>query len=61
VNFGESILKRASFAVLFLTLLGMIATLSASADTLFTTLGPGGSYGTAGWVVSGSDYDSVVI
>lgn len=54
-------MKRASFAVLFLTLLGMIATLSASADTLFTTLGPGGSYGTAGWVVSGSDYDSVVI
>jgi hypothetical protein len=54
-------MKRAILAVSFLGLVAALASQSASADTLFTTLGPGGSYGTGGWAVSGSDYDSVVI
>jgi len=47
--------------VLFLSLVAAMASQPASADTLFTTLGPGGSYSLGGWAVSGSNYDSSVI
>jgi len=52
--------KRASLAVLFLSLMAATASQPASADTLFTTLGPGGSYSLGGWAVTGSNYGSSV-
>jgi hypothetical protein len=53
---------RAGRTVLFLSLVAAMASQPASADSLFTTLGPGGSYDTnEGWSVSGSDYGNVVI
>jgi len=54
-------MKRAVLAVFYLSLVTAMASQPASADTLFTTLGPGGSYGTAGWGVSGSGYENQVI
>ena len=54
-------MKRTALAVLFLCLVIAMASLPASADTLFTTLGPGGSYNSSSlWSVSGSDYGDVV-
>jgi hypothetical protein len=48
-------------AVLFLSLVFAMASLPAFADTLITTLGPGGSYNPGGaWGVSGSDYGNEV-
>lgn len=49
-------MKRAVLAALFLSLVVAMASLPASADSLFTTLGPGGSYSGGGWEVSGSDW-----
>jgi hypothetical protein len=55
-------MKRAILAVFYFTLLTAMASQPASADTLFTTLGPGGSYSSGGaWSVSGSNYDDVVV
>jgi hypothetical protein len=49
-------------AVLFLCLVSMIASLTASADPLFTTLGPGGAYDNGGGAtVNGSAYSDQVI
>jgi hypothetical protein len=49
-------------AVFCLSLLTAMASQPASADTLFTTLGPGGSYDKGGgWDVSGSGYSNVVL
>jgi hypothetical protein len=54
--------KRAALAALFLSLVVAMASLPASADPLFTTLGPLNSFdATGGWSVSGpGDFGGVV-
>ena len=47
--------------VLFFCLLAALASQPASADPLFTTLGPGNSYSLGGWSIGGSDYGSAEI
>jgi hypothetical protein len=55
-------MKRMGLAVLFLCFVSMIASLTASADSLFTTLGPGGAYDHGGGAtVNGSAYSNQVI
>ena len=55
-------MKKAVLVALFLSLVAAMASLPASADTLFTTLGPGGSYDSSGaWNVSGTAYGGIVI
>lgn len=55
-------MKRTALAVLFLSLVVAMASLPASADPLFTTLGPLNSFdATGGWSVSGpGDFGGVV-
>ena len=54
-------MKRAALVALFLSLVGALASQPASADTLFTTLGPPGNYySLSGWFVSGGLYGNAV-
>jgi|CZKF01.1.fsa_nt_gi hypothetical protein len=53
---------RKTAAVLFFSLVVAMASQPASADTLFTTLIPSGSYNPNGaWDVTGSEYEDIVI
>jgi hypothetical protein len=54
-------MQRMGLVALFLSLVVAMASQLASADTLITTLGPGGSYNPGGaWGVSGNDYGNEV-
>jgi hypothetical protein len=55
-------MKRVGLAAFFLCLMAAMASLPASADTLYTTLGPGGAYDNSGGAtVNGSAYSDQVI
>jgi hypothetical protein len=54
LNLKGMTVKRTALAALFLSLVSAMASVPASADSLFTTLGPGGSFNPGGgWAVSG--------
>jgi hypothetical protein len=50
-NLGESLMKKAGLATLLLALVGVIASVPASAGTVYSNAGPG-SYNTDAWNIS---------